>query len=224
MDEDSKSRLEGAENFIQRVEDRIETVEKLIEHTEKRFDDVKWYFGGAATLFTIGFSVLTLVLSWNVNSEKEGLRNFQTDIRADLGKSEVPPRLEVWAPDGTSLAGREVEAKASKENNSSLRLYMSTILKNAGGTTTGPLSVKLYTNDPIHLSDSTTDEPKYKYEAYLYKNFEPVELPGGASCTFYWYFDLSGDTPPGPGKYASLMKFYYGKGKVEQVPVTIVIK
>lgn len=72
---------------------RFEELDKRIEINEKHFGDIKWYFGGVTSLFAIGFSVLVLVLSWNLNSEKIALREFQKDIKSDIGKIDTPPNL-----------------------------------------------------------------------------------------------------------------------------------
>lgn len=122
------------------IDDRFGAVEKLIGHTEKRFDDVKWYLGGAATLFTIGFSVLTLILSWNYNTEKAGLlefeRDIRTDIKTDLGKMDVPPDLEILGINRELLSGQEIVAAVEKDKDGSVGVTIDHILKNKGGTST----------------------------------------------------------------------------------------
>src|SRR5229473_6955067 len=128
------------------IKGRFEAVDKLIDHTEKRFDDIKWYFGGAATLFTIGFSVLTILLSWNYKSERDGLRDFQRDLKVELGKIDLPPELDILGVNGSPLAGQEVAATVDKDENGWVILHINHFLKNKGGTSTGPMFVKLYTN------------------------------------------------------------------------------
>lgn len=66
---------------------RFDEVDKRMASTEKRFDDLKWYFGGAVTLFTVGFSVLTILLSWNYKSERDSLHDTLKDFKAELGKT-----------------------------------------------------------------------------------------------------------------------------------------
>src|SRR6266566_3392243 len=128
---------------------RFDAVEKLIEHTEKRFDDVKWYFGGAATLFTVGFSILTLILSWNYKSERDGLRDFEKDIKTELGRIDAPPDLQVLGVDRMPLAGQEVASTVDKDKDGWAVLHVNLFLKNRGATPTGQMYMKLYGNDPI---------------------------------------------------------------------------
>jgi hypothetical protein len=43
----------------------LESLERRISATEKRFEDIKWYIGGASLMF----SALILVLGWNFTSD-----------------------------------------------------------------------------------------------------------------------------------------------------------
>jgi hypothetical protein len=226
MDEHIRARFEAIEKLADRLEDRADSSEKVLTQFDKRFDDMKWFLGGAAGLLTIIFSVAALLFGLNFDKQVDQLRNFETDIRADLNKTDKPPKIDILTADASPepIAGREIAAHAGKEDNN-LRLYFNTVLRNTGFGTTDPLSVKLYSKDPIHLGDPSTDERSYQYETYLYKQIDPPMLPGSVSYTYYWYFDLDGQKPaPGPGNYPVLLKVYYGKGRVEQAEITLVIK
>jgi len=59
--------FEGGVDVDRNVQLRFDESEKRYVALEKRFDDIKWYFGGAATFFTLWFAVLTVVFSSNFN-------------------------------------------------------------------------------------------------------------------------------------------------------------
>jgi hypothetical protein len=203
MEEDIKIRFDG--------------IDKRLESSEKRFDDMKWYFGGVVTLFTIGFSVLTLILSWNYSNERASLREFQKDLKAELGKIDLPPELEILGTNGEPLMNQEVKAIFVKKEDGSVFLYLTHFLKNVGNSMSGLLYMKLYTSDPIVAINHCTDEPKFQYEVIIPpKNLDPNEIPGRMSIEWtHWIFLRNTGIPPS-GKYPALIKIYYGKGKVAQ--------
>ena len=121
------------------VKSRFEEGEKRYAGLEKRFDDLKWYFGGVTTLFTIGFSILTVVLSWNYNSEKASLRDFQRDLRADLGKIDLPPDVELLGINGSPISGQDVQARLDVDKDGGHYLSISHLLRNRGEGGTGPI-------------------------------------------------------------------------------------
>ena len=90
---------------------RLEELDKRFSSLEKRLDDIKWYFGGVTALFTFGFSVFALVSSWTYGSERASLRDFQNELRAEVGKVEPPPELQILGVDGDPLSGEEVPVK-----------------------------------------------------------------------------------------------------------------
>lgn len=205
------------------VEARLEEFEKLFQLLEKRFDDIKWYIGGVGTLFAVVFSVLTLVSSWNYNTEKNGLEQFKTELRADLGKAEVPPELEILGTDGAVLADQEVPAKVVTDKDGNKNMELRNFVRNNGGSPSGNLYIKFYANDPIHLLSQSTDEKKFKYETYIRpENIEPRELPAHFSTEHVHTLNLEKEPPA--GKYLMLMKIYYGKAKVVQTQFKIVVK
>ena len=205
------------------IKNRFESIERLIDHTEKRFDDIKWYFGGAATLFTIGFGVLTILLSWNYKSERDGLRDYERDLKVEMGKIDVPADLEILSINGLPLAGQEVVATADRDKEGWVILHLDHILKNKGGVSTGPMFIKIYANAPLNFGSRSTDESDYKYETYLYKNLDPNDLPGGVSMNYVDDFTLQKEMPSA-GKYKSLIKVYYGKGKVVRAPFILILQ
>jgi hypothetical protein len=203
------------------LKQRFQELEKAIAAVEKRVDEAKLYAGGIAGFFTIWFAVLTIVLSSNYNSDKAALRDFQKDLREDLGKSIATPELQLLGLDGQSLAGQELEARFQPVEDR-LKLIIDFSLKNSGMGTTGPMTVALYTVDPIKLNLASIDERNFKYESIVDPKYnEPYELPGQLTTQWYLATWLVSKQIPPPGKYPALIKFYYGKGKVAQVNIYI---
>ncbi|MFZ5447144.1 MAG: hypothetical protein ACOZFS_00700 [Thermodesulfobacteriota bacterium] len=218
---------------------RFEELDKRLASAEKRFDDIKWYFGGVTGVFMIVFSLLTIILSWNYKGERDSLREFQKDIKTELGKVESPPEIELLGTNGSALAnqemevtfGRELSVRSSwdpegKEQKGNIIIFINFFLRNAGNASSGPLNLKLYTNEPIKFKDPTksTDEPKFQYETYLLPQyFVPNELPGRYSCDLRYGWTMDTATIPPNGKYPALIKVFYGKGKIAQAHFTIVI-
>jgi hypothetical protein len=194
------------------IEERFDDVERRFTSIDKRFDDVKWYIGGVAGFFTISFAVLTIVLNQSNTSEKQSLRDFQRQLREDLGKSEGIPQVELFGINRQPLDGQEILG-TFRTKNDGVQLVITHFLKNSGTGTTGPISVKIYAPAPVHLDSQSTDETGYDYETYITpKNLEPNEAPGGLTSEWTLNLDLPFGAPP-PGKYRMLIKVYYGKGE-----------
>jgi hypothetical protein len=200
---------------------RFDEIDRRISATDKRIDDLKGYLAGGATLLSIWFAVLTLVLGFNYNSDKASLRDFQKDLREDLGKSTANPELVLLGLDSQPLSGQELEAKFWPEQNGT-KITLDFSIKNAGNGATGPLTVALYTVDPIKLNLKSIDERNYKYEATVDPKYnEPAEIPGQYSSEWFFTCWIASKEIPAPGKYPALIKFYYGKGKVAQANIYI---
>jgi hypothetical protein len=200
---------------------RFDEIDRRISASDKRIDDLKGYLAGGATLLSIWFAVLTLVLGFNYNSDKASLRDFQKDLREDLGKSIANPELVLLGLDGQSLSGQELEAKFWPEA-SGTKITLDFSIKNSGNGATGPLTVALYTVDPIKLNLKSIDERNFKYEATIDPKYnEPSEIPGQYSSEWFLTCWMATKEIPPPGKYPALIKFFYGKGKVVQSNIYI---
>lgn len=205
------------------VKSRFEEVERRYASLEKRIDDVKWYVTGVATVFGIVFGLVSLIMNWRFEDEKTTLRQFQTDIKQDIGKAESPPELELRALNNALLAGQEIKAHVVLADKLA-RIEFSHFISNKGNGSTGALWVKLYTNDPLRMANSSVDEPKFKYDGFISpRGLAPSELPGKFGMQFYLSFDLAGADKPPAGRYPALLKYYYGKGRVTEAHVTLVI-
>ncbi|MFA4904309.1 MAG: hypothetical protein WC600_16365 [Desulfobaccales bacterium] len=203
---------------------RFDELDKRLVSAEKRFDDIKWYFGGVTGVFMIVFSLLTVILSWNYKAERDSLREFQKDIKAELGKVESPPELEILGTNGLPLANQEIEATFEKEEDGHFVMQINLTIRNIGDSLSGPLYTKIYSSNPINFLFKSTDEPKFQYEFYIDpKNMPLIELPGRYSTEITYNLRLKHKTIPPNGKYPAMIKIFFGKGKISRANFTLVI-
>jgi hypothetical protein len=210
---------------------RIESLDKRLDGVQSRFDDVKWYIGGATGVFTLIFSVLTIMGSLNFNSQKEDLGRFETSIKTDLGKYSEAPEVTLLGPNRQQLSGQDVpgrieacRSQACFNAKASFLLYIDFTISNSGNSSSGDMFVKLYSSE-VHLFDSTSDEirDKYAYEDHVdAKDLSPNPIPGKFSFVWHPNFWLLGEPPP-PGRHPALVRVFYGNGRTVQAPITVVI-
>ncbi len=205
------------------VRSRFDDLDKRLQTFEKRFDDIKWYFGGAAAMFAVFISLFTIIANSNLSNERNGLQQFKNDLRADLGKAESLPDIELLGLNGQPLAGQEVRASVQKDKEGAKQFVLRYAMRNGGVGRSGLMFVKIYTNDPIHLNSLSTDEKEFKYEDFVAaSSFSPNDIPGGNYTSPYTLsVDLTGDL--GTGKYPILLKVYFGNGKVVQARFVVAI-
>jgi hypothetical protein len=152
------------------------------------------------------------------------LRDFQRDIRADLGKLDLPAELEINGQDRLPLAGQEVLTSIEKDSKGLYALIFPIILKNKGLGSTGPIFIKIYTDKAIPLWSPSTDEEKFQYEKYMSStDLELNELPGQYSQHRVARIPIEGKIQPPSGKHSVLMKVYYGKGKIALAAFNIIV-
>jgi hypothetical protein len=200
------------------VKTRFDDVDKRLAGTEKRIDDVKWFIGGYTGVFTIIFGLLSLMGNYNFNTEKtlihEDLQDFKTEL---LGQAQKVPQIDLFADDGLPLVNHEVNVAFRKDEKNALQLWVQLIFKNSGEALSGPMYIKIYTTDPIQMSNKSTDEPKFQYEAYFSpENLHTPQLPGKFSFEEHLHVTLLNEKQPPPGKYPALLKVFYGQGQVAQ--------
>ncbi len=201
----------------------LEELNKRIGSTEQRFDDMKWYFGGVTTFFMLFFSLLTLILSWNFKNERDNLREFQKDIKEELGKVSALPEIELLGINREPLANQMIKASFFEKENK-LYMVLNNFVRNTGNASSGLMYIKLYASDPIKLYNKSSDEAKFQYEEYIKpKNLDPNEIPGKFSIDLNFTIPLNENSNPPDGTYPMLMKVYFGKGKIVQAPFNIIV-
>jgi len=206
------------------TEKRLSDLDKRLSAAEKRFDDWKGYVAGGGTLITVWFAVLTIVLSWNAGSEKASLREFQHDLREDLGKNVLSPELELQGTDGRPLAGQDVLAEFEIGKDNVYEVGFHHIVKNSGHASTGPMTAKFYSRAPLELNDPSTDEPQYQFEGIAgAQDLDPDVIPGQLSSSWELWWGLPKNQWPRAGRYPCLLKIYYGNGKVVPAAITLVV-
>jgi hypothetical protein len=131
---------------------RFGEAEKRMATLEKRIDDVKWLIGSLAGLLTVVFSVLMLMISWNYGNERASLREFQRDLREDIGKAQPTPKIEILGPNGLPLSGQVLRGDVIVDKDGFHIVSLESILRNIGSGTSGPISIKVYTKKDLPLN------------------------------------------------------------------------
>ena len=204
---------------------RFEDLDKRLVSTEKRIDDIKWFIGGTTGLFTIVFGLLTLSANFNFNTERSGIHEDVRDFKAQLlGQVEKSPQIDLLAEDGQPLVNHEVNATFKEDENKRLQLLIQFTFKNSGEALSGPMYIKIYTNDPVQFANKSTDESKFQYEASLSpESLHPSQLPGKFSFESHLHLNVVNQERPMSGKYPALIKVFYGKGQVTQSTFVMVV-
>lgn len=224
---------------IDEIRSRILCLEKQLKQQE-HYRNILVSFAGAI------FAVVGVIFSFNLYSERTILFETQKEIKDEtkkaisdmsdfkektkdeiqvaLGEIGEPPKLEVRTENGDPIEDRDVEVSIDKDEKGQRSVAFYYSLFNAGGSNSGPITLKVYTSSAIELSNNSSDERGYEYEAFIYpKSNGTSELPAGASNT--WTVTLSPVTNNlEPGRYPMLMKFYYGKKEVTTAKFYIIIK
>jgi hypothetical protein len=219
MDEEMKFRLDD-------VDRKTMALDKKIDDQGKRFDDVKWFVGGGALIF----SILLGIAGWNFINERAGLRDFQKEI-TDLVRKTDETKLELYSvKDGTDLSGQEVATEFSTrpatkpDEKTTPQFTFSFVVRNTGENTSGPMYIKLYTKEDFKLIQKSSDNAKYQYEDYVSPiDLKPDSIPAKMSITHVLDFVLPA-TPLNvkPGRHSALLQVYYGKAKVVSAPIVLV--
>jgi len=203
---------------------RFDDFDKRFQTLEKRFDDVKWYFAGAATMFAVFISLFTLVAGSNFSNERNSLQQFKSDLRADLGKVESVPDIELLGLNGEPLTGQEVPVRIEKSQDGNMHMVVEYAIRNKGAGNSGLMFLKVYSRPPIELAHGSFDEKDFRYEEYVNaSSFDPNDIPGGNYDSDYTArIAVNGEVAP--GRYPLMLKVYFGKGKVAQSRFTISVR
>ena len=232
------------------VKASLNALELRVTATEKRFDDVKWYIGGASLIF----SALALLLGWNFTGDRNALRDDVKTMKADLLSAQTmlrenekdritnainsmrelqdrlkeqfgqaaAPELQLVGPEGKPLAGSRLVAQVSQERDGAARLSLRFALKNTGNGSSGPIWLKFYTQKDMPTFGPSLDDPLYPTEARM----DPGDLqPGNLPGKFMLIYTISFRLPnPSPGAHQVLARAFYGNGLVSEAPFSLEVK
>jgi hypothetical protein len=228
MDVESRGKFEE-------IERKLSLMDRRFDDTAKRFDDVKWYVTGISSIFTVIFGIITLMAGLNYNNEKNSLREFEKEIKEQLGRTD-DSKVELYGINGIDLSGQElpvsVERNAESQNatpgylNYKFSLHFAIIIKNVGVSQSGPLYLKIYSgNQMLNTGIPSSDEARYQYESYV----GPTQLnlnsiPGKYTSYYHLFLPILNDDYPKEGKYPILLKIFYGQGKLTSAPAYLLIE
>ena len=196
-----------------------EDFDSRLSGLEKRLDDQKQFLGLIVGIAALLVSILSLVFAWNLSGERESLRFFKAElkeeVRIELKKVSKNPKLEILTMDGKKVTARTLKAKFEHYKGYK-SIYTPIVFKNIGESSSGDISLKIYTKK-IVLSNLSTDEKSYIYEAMYFPGKSGIDiLPGGGFSSVYNLRLYPKDEfLMNPGKYSILVKLYYGEGEVE---------
>jgi hypothetical protein len=232
------------------VKSRLEALDLRVTATEKRFDDVKWYIGGASLIF----SALALLLGWNFTGERNALRDDVRSMKTDLASEQTmlredekdrlanainsmreledrlkeqfgqaaAPQLQLLDPEGKPLAGSKLVAQVTKESDGAARLYLRFALKNTGHGASGPIWLKFYTQKDLPTFVQSLDDRLYPTEDRLEPgDLRPGNLPGNYQLIYTVDFRLQ-NAPA--GDHQVLLRAFYGNGLVSEAPFSLQLK
>jgi hypothetical protein len=201
---------------------QFEGIYKRIENTEKRIEDVKWFIGVLITIII----VMSVLFGWNFSSEKDSLRDFEKNLKEELGKSEPSAEIQILNPNGEDINGTKVKVDVSLDPSTkdTFEIIIPHIIKNKGLGSTGPLYCKTYTNAPLITDFKSTDESDFHYELTASPNeFDIKEFPGQFSENRWDVIYLKNGKRPPVGTYLVMIKYFYGKGKVTKATFKIIV-
>jgi hypothetical protein len=235
MEDETKYRLDDVDRKISGLDKKLDDQGKRFDDQGKRVDDIKWAIDRISAVFAGIFTLLVLVAGINYVADRNRLEAAEKRLRDTLTKTE-DTKIDLYTENGKHhLDGQEVVTDIVKypmtNNPDTLpdpksgvpHLTFSFVAKNTGSDASGPISIKVYTGIQIKLLHPSSDESDFSYEAYLApSSLDPNTIPASASIT--------NDLRIGPvlsevkpGKYAALIKLYYGKGKATQAPIVFVV-
>ena len=212
---------------------RFEELDKRLTAVDKRIDDLKWGAGLVAGLVGLIIGIGAV----NFTAEKTSLREFQKDMKTELGHLEAQPDVELLGLNRASLKNQTVVGKIvvppakesgrkdGQDDRSNAQLLLDFHIRNKGDGRSGSMYVKLYTGEGIPLGRLSADEPTYKYEDAVNPNqLDPSEIPGKFASHWNMTFEIANRVVPKKGDYPALIKIFYGRGKVSEAPITLRIE
>lgn len=190
-----------------------------LELLEKRVRHLKWLVEITLVVLIIA-TVHLFYVELNLQSEKKSPGALKATLKEGLEKvpetADTQAELVLLGANRNPLQGQNITAMVGRNPDKSAWLSFRIIERNQGGTTTGPVFLKVYTSDPIILGSPSTDEPAFQYEGYVTPERRPIPaLRAGVSVATQLNLQLLGRTSLS-GTYPALIKAYYGDGQVAQ--------
>lgn len=161
-------------------------MQERLDLINKRIDDNKTLITTIVSTGTAIFAVIAIIFTWNVNTEKNDLKELKRELKLEvetfLGKNIAEPELKMFTRSGASLSGATLNATVEMDEFEMLpRIELPVTFRNDGQAPTGEVTVKAYTKKEIRLSSDTTFEDDYEYEVYWQgtANTGVPNMPGG---------------------------------------------
>ncbi len=199
-------------------------VQERLDLINKRIDDNKTLITTIVSTGTAIFAVIAIIFTWNVNTEKNDLKELKKELKAEvdsfLGKSVEEPELRMFTRDGGTLSGATLDARVElDEIEQQARIEVPVTFRNDGQAPTGEVTVKVYTKEEIRLWSETTFEDDYVYEMYWQgtSNTGIPNMPGGGFAYPYRFtlWPLNGEDIE-LKTYKVKLQIYYAKNKVAE--------
>lgn len=154
-----------------------------------------------------------------LDEKSKQLTKSEDDLRQEVHLREAPAELTLMSSSNQLLDGHVLTADlraAGTDRTAVPHIHFEHQLRNAGKAPSGPMVLKVYSND-IPFADKVCDED-FKYCTTVNGNIGANSLPGGGYTeTRAWNVETAAF--PSPGRYPMLIKIYYGEGQVTKAMV-----
>ena len=189
-------------SLVNRIRESEDQFSQTIDQINNRIKDVQLYptiIIACLTAFIIG---LGLFFAFNLQSEKNRLRDIEDDMvtKIDLARKELrdeikssfegsikKPNIILLASIDIPLEGQTIVAQKIPTTNPDfkVRIRIPLIFKNNGEGTSEPIFTKLYSTKILTLNSKSTDEEDFAYEMIFSPEkwpFQPAIIPAGVSA------------------------------------------
>lgn len=200
-----------------------------ISHLDKRIDDIKSFITLIVGTGTTVLGFLAVIFTWNVNAEKAELREFKKDLQQEVleavGKVNAAPVLSLETRDGEPLHGSVILTTVHEDDAGDQYLRVPFDVINTGKGRTGEIAVKFYTDENIVGGTKISREKDFSYMSISQGKEETglPNMPGSLSAPYDYLIWTTDKTIPPFGEYPAMVRFYYGKGNVEEARFTLKI-
>lgn len=227
--EETRDRLDReTERLQQAIDGEMARMENALSHT-RIFS--QWAIGLLALIFTglsiyaaISISSQTNLLSDFRDSVSQDIVNQRRELEAAIDRqlgSGSPPVLSTLHPDTLQPLTEGVVLDLRRQQDASEEWYsFSVVIKNEGGSTSGPIFSKVVTRAPLELPEKSSSEKEFDFETVM----EPADrfgdsLPAGMSRNYEYVLDLA-RVPPS-GNHVALLIHYYGSRESRRHVITL---